>query len=298
MLRSLRIKSSYWLIMQWRILVYSRFLYAKYHSKLSVFAHNVATWILKSIVCLLNSNHGKTRVHLENWSEQTAALFAPEITPIAVYADSTTDARIVLESIEKSDTGKMIFFSHGTYMVQNISSLLSVLANKTDRSYINVLLFRRQEYPHVEEWWLAYALAMKINLKIIHHDNLLVIDTAKQLLKNNDIVLCAPDYFFGTGESFDESLSNYRKVTALFVRLAKSTKAEMMYVKTCNKADYNRTDSILLPIPRYEPALIEDMFTIERNEFPENWFFSYNHYESIESWNQPDSQSHLEASSN
>jgi len=286
MLKDLHINASYKLLIVWRKLVYRRLLHNPYLHRLVIYRLIVSAKIVQAITCLINGNNGNTRIYMDNWQEQTSALFAPEITPLSVYGKSSTDARVALDSTDFGSSGKVIFLSHGAFLTQNASSVLSEIALKTDRPFINTLLFRRQIYPHVEQWWKSYSLCFRINLNIIHNDTLLLIDTAKQMLENNDVVLCAPDYFFSTEASFEEAMNSYEKTVTLFMRLAKSKNADVFYTNCCNAATFDNSNSFLTPIKQYDASVVKALFEQELLNNPNEWFFTHNHFRAIEKWRQ------------
>lgn len=276
---------SYKLLVIWRKLVYKRILADVALTRFSKSYLSVSAKLLGFIICLINPRNGRTKRYMENWKTQTSALFSPQITPMSVYTTSSTDALIALNQCNFTNKGKVIFFSHGAHLIQNVSCVLIDLAAKSEQPYINVLIFRRQRYTHVEQWWIEYALCFRINVQIVHEDTLLLIDKAKAMLDNNEIVLCAPDFFFSEEQSYAASWESFRKTATLFMRMAKQKQAETFYINGCLKADYTDIKSVLKPITDYNSETVAQYFQDEINKDPERWFFSYNHYDHMQLWN-------------
>jgi hypothetical protein len=271
----------------WRSITYRRILLHPFISNAKNASLALADILLKNIVCLLYPNRKLTQDHLNKWKNQTSALFSPELTPLSIYAQSTTDAKVALESADFGQRGKLLFISHGAYQIQNVSSLLIELASTTTKPFTTVLIFRRQNYPHVEDWWKSYGLCFKINIEIVHNDTLLLIQRTKELLDDNQVVLCAPDFYFSTNISYEQALANYLKTVSLYLKLARIKHAEVYYIKCCNQAEYSDSRSFLIPVENYDQSAILKSFQIETSTHPENWFFAYNHYSHFDWSNAP-----------
>lgn len=284
-LSRLKIKLAYNLIKYWRIPVYNQ---ALFHHTLSK-SHKL---ILKSkevisyrLIMMLDKNNGQTADYLNNWKKQTKLLFCPDITSLSYFVESTTDAKIALNGISNSNNGKLLFCSHGVFLTQNVLSVLCEFASQSKEQYINVLLFRRQKYPHVESWWKDYALAFKINLIIIHNDTKKLKKTAKAMLAKGDYVLCAPDFYFYKDDVFNQSKESFARATKIFCDIAEESKADIFYVKCLNKSVYNNQESVLIKIHGFNSDQVDSLFLKDVQKYPEGWFFSYNNYYSINKWN-------------
>jgi len=286
MFREFQIWFSYKNLVVWRILVYKRILMNPYLSRFSKHCLSILSIIFKTIVCVTNANQGRTSIYMDGWMKQTSALFSPQVSSLSNYMSSSTEALIALNSADYSGKGKVVFFSHGAYLVQNVSCVLIDMAKKSNNSYVNVLIYRRDIYPHVEEWWKEYALCFGINIEIVHEDSLLLVDRAKYLLENDEIVMCAPDFFFSEGGDYEKTWNRFDKTAKLFMRMAKQFKSSVYYINCCNVAAYEDYQSFLNPVNSYDSSEICSLFQDEIDRFPENWFFSYNHFSSIKPWRE------------
>ena len=273
MVRDRLFETSVW---YWRALTYRNLLFGERHPRA---VWRVATRATRALAVRCARNRSIIELAMQHWERQTSALFAPDRTPFSHYAGAFVPGSIALDTFATpSERGTLIFATHGAFLLQNLSCLVASLAKKSTSPCVDVLMFRRQHYPHVESWWLDYTLAFNVNLTIVHDNGGAFLQKSKHFLRRGEIVIVLPDYFFSTGVDFAKAHDMFLRAAKNFMRIAKNTESDVLYVDCCALAQHDNFRSFVTSIHGYDAAGVSRRVMRDIRRAPECWFFTINHW--------------------